>query len=364
MSISATKTASSSPFELTLRLRPGSRVDVIDVTREVKAAVGDRLARHRRALYCSHHTTAGYLEQSLCSRLRHDPDALDRFIGAFRQLFPPEADYQHDRLELRHELSEEQRQTEPLNADSHLTYIGSGLNNCVTYVNRAEAPVFFIELDGVFKDRHRIRRTTVIGYDQEREVTKLSIDVPVSRHTIDSVNLRDPRLGIMEQIEHEIARHGIEAGRVVVTLDGAEHHAGLTVNEYETMLMQHDLVEVLRNPVRFMAEKGRHMLANPRAIPNKTLNYAKYDMVRIYNELLDVLGITETRLEKLLAELVTRPASRFLRMRHSVNFLVSTQGRGSQPAIVAGRYQSPILVQWQRSEKSARRLTVSLTRFD
>ncbi len=364
MSITAAKPSSAPPFELTLRLRPGSRVDVIDVTKEVEAAVGDRLSSRRRALYCSHHTTAGYLEQSLCARLRHDPDALDRFIRAFGQLFPPDADYQHDRLDLRHELSDEQRRTEPLNADSHLTFIGSGLNNCVTYRNRAEAPVFFIDLDGVYQNQHRIRRTTIIGFDEEREVAKLEIDVPVSRHTIDSVNLKDPRLGIMDRIEQEIERHGIGTGRVVISLSGTEHHAGLTVNEYETMLMQHDLAEVLRNPVRFMAEKGRHMLANPRAIPNKTLNYAKYDMVRIYNELLDILGIAETRLEKLLAEIVTRPASRFLRMRHSVNLLISSRGSSGRSGVVAGRYQSPILVQWQRSDRSVRRLSVSLTRFD
>jgi len=36
-------------------------------------------------------------------------------------------------MELRTELSDAQRKVEPRNADSHLTYIGAGLRNCVTY---------------------------------------------------------------------------------------------------------------------------------------------------------------------------------------------------------------------------------------
>ena len=34
------------------------------------------------------------------------------------------------------------------NADSHLTFIGSGMRNCVTYRNQPLAPVYFIDLDG------------------------------------------------------------------------------------------------------------------------------------------------------------------------------------------------------------------------
>ena len=47
------------------------------------------------------------------------------------------------------------------------------------------------------------------------------------------------------------------------------------------------LAHVLRNPFRYAAEKGRHMWAHPRAIPAKALDYAKYDMVRALNQVLD-----------------------------------------------------------------------------
>ena len=44
------------------------------------------------------------------------------------------------------------------------------------------------------------------------------------------------------------------------------------------MLMRHDLVEVLKDPLKFAAQRGRHMIDDPLSIPTKTINYAKYDL--------------------------------------------------------------------------------------
>src|SRR4029079_4471085 len=101
-----------------------------------------------------------------------------------------------------------------------------------------------------------------------------------------------------------------------------ERRAGLTGNEYETLLMRHALADVLRNPFRFAAEKGRHILAHPRSIPGKALDYAKYDMVRALNQMLDVPGLRESLLERLFARAIAVPAGRFLRMKRSVNLRV------------------------------------------
>ena len=92
--------------------------------------------------------------------------------------------------------------------------------------------------------------------------------------------------------------HAVTKGRIRLSLGPGERHAGLTVNEYETLLMRHDLSEVLRDPVRFMAEKAGHMLGNPRAIPARTLDYAKYDLVRVFNRLVDALGLRESMVEE------------------------------------------------------------------
>ena len=111
-------------------------------------------------------------------------------------------------------------------------------------------------------------------------------------------------------------------------LDPAERHSALTVNEYETLLMKYDLAEVLRNPLRFVAEQYRNAMANPRAVPAKTLGYAKYDFVRVLNTGLDTLGLRGSIVEKLLARTLAVPAARFFRMRRSVSLLVSEREDG------------------------------------
>ena len=353
----------TAPSKLTVQFQPERRLDVIDVNRHVE---NDFLQEYQRALYCSHHTTAGFLEETICNRLDRCEDQVQEFISPFRELFPFGADYQHDQLHLRTELSPEQRRTEPRNADSHLTFISSGLENCVTYPSDPSRPVFFVDLDGVNKDNrdHRERQTTVIGYDEERMAGEAQIDVPVSNHRIDSVSLRDPRLGIFDQLHELLAERDIRTGRVVIDLPTDEKHAGLTVNEYETLLMKHDLAEVLRDPLQFMAEKGRNMLRDPGAIPGKAKNYAKYDLVRLVNKVVDTLGLSESIVERVIDKCLAVPAERFLRMKRSVSLLVTPDESNGQGTIVQGRYQSPILVQWHKANAQQRRLRVRLTRFE
>lgn len=350
-----------STAELTLELRPAARVDVIDVKHRIAEQYGDILAPYPRALYCSYHTTAGYLDEKLCARLHHDPDTLRTYLRAFQELFPAGASYRHDDLEQRVELSEAERAREPRNADSHLTFIGAGLQSCVSYENRADHSVYFVDLDGVNGPLRRQRRSTVIGYHEEVPVEEIALDVPVSNHAIDSINLRDTRVGLYDQLQRHVDRLGIDKGWIELSLEAEEQHAGLTVNEFETLLMRHDLVEVLRNPFRFMAEKGKNMLRDPRTIPHKAKEYAKYDLVQVINEALDAFGLSESVIERLIDRFMAVPAARFLSMKRSVRLLVSYDaGRGT---IVHGRYQSPILVQWQRAPGQARRLRATFVRF-
>ncbi len=350
--------------EVNLELIPQSRLDLIDVNQRVAQDFGQLLSAYRRVLYYSYHTTAGYFEQSLCRRLENSREGLQRWIGSFQRMFPPQADYRHDQLQLRSELSDEQRRTEPLNGDSHLTFIGSGLTNCVTYQNQEDQPVYFVDLDGIFGDTQRRRHTTVVGFNQERVACEFQTAVPVSHHPIDSVNLKDLRLGFFEELQEMLRAYGIVHGRVDVSLEPAESHAGLTVNEYETLLMKHDLIEVLRNPFRFMAEKGKSMLGNPRAIPGKAINYAKYDLVHVVNDFLDALGLSESFVERVIDKFLAFPASRFLWMKREASLLVSDPNGEGIGRIVEGTYQSPILVQWKRSRTRTRRLKVRLVRFD
>jgi len=353
----------TSPTELHLQFTPSQRLDIIDVTRRVSDVFGDRLSHYRKALYCSYHTTAGYFDQALCARLDHERDGLRTFIQAFQKLFPAGADYRHDALHLRSELSEIDRQREPRNADSHLTFIGSGLRNCVTYLNRPQTPVYFVELDGMYEGHLRQRQTSVIGFNREELVQSIELGIPVSSHPVDSINLKDPRIGMFEELEDRLSRLEITKGRIDISLASGERHAALTVNEYETLLMKHDLIDVLRNPLQFMASTGRRMIEDPRAIPSKMLSYAKYDLVQVLNETLDAFGMSESIVERIVDRLLAEPASRRLRMKRSMCLAVSDRQTPGRGRILEGTYQSPILVQWAKSASKARRVNVQFVRL-
>ena len=351
------------PQEISLDITPQFRFEIIDITKKISGLINGDKNSYRKATYCSFHTTAGYLEQSLCSRLKHKKDNIKSYINAFQQLFPINADYRHDEMHLRNELTEAERRVEPKNADSHLTFISSGLKNCVTYVNKAEMPVYFIDLDGVSEFGHRTRHTNVMYYNAEEVVFEQKVNIPVSNHPIDSVNLRNPKLGYLEKLNEILSKYEIERGRVDITLDPSERNAGITVNEYETLLMTHDLVQVLKNPMKFMSEKGRYILHHPAKIPSRTREYAKYDFVHIFNELMDAFHISQSVFEKMLAKVFTLPAERFLRVKRGVSFLISNNGKNRSAKIVQGRYQTPILVQWKETPKLTRAITLTITRF-
>ncbi len=351
------------PLELTVAIQPRARFDAIDVRARAADLHGDVLNGYKRCLYCSFHTTAGYLDQGLAARLGQDGQGLTGYMATFRALFPEGAPYRHDELDEREDLSDEQRVVEPKNADSHLAFMAAGLRSCVTYLNRPDEPVVFVDLDGVNDGRPRQRTTGIVGYDGEVEVWRTRLAIPVSGHPIDSINLRDPNLGLYELVAEMAGRHGVRKGRVRIEMAPGERQAGLTVNEYESLLMRYDLREVLRDPIRFMAEKGRHALQDPRAIPSKTKGYATYDLVQALNQLVDALGLEESWIERLLARAMAVPAARFLRMKRSVSLLVSDRRTPGKGGIVDGTYQRPILVQWQQAPRRARHLELTLSEF-
>ena len=351
------------PVEVALTVQPRARIDLVDVRRRVSETHGDVLDPFPLALYSSFHTTAGYLDQSLATRLNRKRGGLGSYLSFFRAVFPEGAGYKHDQLDLREELSEAQRQTEPPNADSHLAFISAGLRNCVTYRGRNGAPVYLIDLDGVYRGQARQRVTTVLGYSAEEEVARDRVTVPMSAHPVDSVSLKDPRFGVFERCDALIRRHGVQQGRIQLALGPGEEQAGLTVNEYETLLMRHDLAEVLRDPLRFMAENSRDLLSDPRSIPNKTINYAKYDLVQVFNELFDVLRLSDSVVERILSRFFVAPARRFLQVKRSVSLPVSDRETPGTGRLAQGRYQSPILMQWRRNEPRTRVVDITLTRF-
>lgn len=350
------------PFQFALDITPQTRLALTDVRGRAAAVIGDELDRYTRCFYSSLHTTAGYLPQSLQKRLVGRRQGITSYLDVYRALFPERGGYRHDQLDERTELTAEQRLREPLNGDSHLMFILGGLRACVSYRVRPDS-VYFVDLDGMCAGTPRSRTTVLVGYDDEIEVARTSLRVPVSAHPIEAVSLKDPRYGLHEQLGDFIARHPSGKGRLKLELAPGERHACLTVNEYETLLMRHDLTDVLREPFRFAAEKARHIWNDPRAVPQKARAYARYDLVRALNQLVDVLGLPTSRIEQWAARALAVPAERVFGVKRSIDLLVSDANPTGRAAIVEGAYQSPILIQWRAAARRARTVNVSLTQF-
>ena len=101
------------------------------------------------------------------------------------------------------------------------------------------------------------------------------------------------------------------------------------------------------------------MIDDPLAIPSKTLNYAKYDVPRAINSLIEALHWDHSVFERAMAKLMAVPARRLLRSRR-VTFLASHDDVLGRPTLVRGTYQSPILVQWKSAEGQARTIEITL----
>ena len=350
------------PLQFALDITPQSRLALTDVHSHAAATIGNPLERYTRCFYSSLHTTAGYLPQSLQRRLAGRGEGITSYLELYRALFPEQGGYRHDELGERTELTAEQRLREPLNGDSHLRFILGGLRACVSYRLQPD-PVYFVDLDGMCGSTPRNRTTVLVGYDEEVEVAQTDLRVPVSGHPIAAVSLKDPRYALHEQLSDFIARHGSGKGRLRLELPPGERDACLTVNEYETLLMRHDLTDVLREPFRFAAEKARHVWNEPRAVPLKARAYARYDVVQAANQLVDVLGLPTSRLEQWAARALAKPAERLFGVKRSVDLLVSDTNPTGRAEIVEGTYQSPILIHWRDATAGARTVRASLTEF-
>jgi len=120
---------------------------------------------------------------------------------------------------------------------------------------------------------------------------------------------------------------------------------------------------VLRNPLRFAAERARHAWNDPRAIPAKARAYAKYDLVYALNRLVEKMGLQSSVIERLLARTLAVGATRFFQADRSVDLLVSDSRTPGKGTVVEGTYQTPILVQWKSAPETVRQVDISLTRF-
>ena len=352
------------PSRIILELIPKARFSITDVFEKITEQYGCLLQNYQRLMFCSLHTTAGYLEEGFCAKIGYNEGRLRQFIRSFQKIFPQNAGYFHDRLELRDELGESQKKREPLNADSHLTFIGAGLENCVVRVNEANSPVYFVDLDGVYGKQRRNRRTIILAYNRQELVYRGNFCVPVTEgHSINSFNLKDTKYGLFPYLHDLLFSYGVGNGLIEIRLGGEEHHAALTVNEYETLLMRNDLPNAIRDPLHYMIGRGKNLIQNPASIPAKTRGYAVYDLIHFYNEIMNSLQIGRPVFEKIFPYL-SASASRVFRLKRHIRFMVSGADKSQAGHVIQGRYQNPILLQYKRPAKDFRVLEIKVWKFD
>ena len=351
------------PREMLLHLTPHTRFDIIDVAARVREQYRDVFTDYGKTLCCSFHTTAGYLDQPFCAALGYSEKRLRQFLLIFQKVFPPNAGYSHDCMRLRTELSESAKAHEPANGDSHLTFMSAGLQNCVTYTNTAHWPIYFIDLDGLSTHSHRTRRTTLLLYNKAVVAYRGRFAIPTqTAHAIDAFNLLDPHYGLFAHLHTLIECYSIAQGRIDIRLAPDERQVGLTVNEYEPMLMRNDFREVLRDPLRYMVRRSKELLRHPAAISAKMREYTISDLIHLYNEVMDNVQIGRSLIDRGLSFL-SGPASRLFRVKREISLFISGSGEAGRGRIMQGTYQSPILIQSQPAEKGVRGLEITLWAF-
>ena len=166
--------------------------------------------------------------------------------------------------------------------------------------------------------------------------------MPVSKHPIDSVNLADPRLGLLEQINELLARSGPRARpRRHRRSRPSERNVGLTVNEYETLLMQTRPRRGAEGPAALRGDQGAAHARRPaRRSPARRSNYAKYDVVRVLNSLMEALRLDQSSLERLVAKVMSVPARGSCARAGSASS-PARDGDHAAARVVRGTYSEP-----------------------
>lgn len=326
-----------------------------------------------RVAFCSVHTTAGFLEQPLVLKLGNNREGIESLVRSARRLFPEGAPYWHDRMELRSELSAEQRKHEPLNADSHLAFICLGLCNCVLYEFTPDHPVYFIDLDGKSKETFRSRKSMVVGYNNATCVHEetLKVDLPKKNQCAVDLNRSLPDLQAL------VAKYQIHRGLVTIELAPGEKHAGITVNEFEALLVERDITDVLMNPLKYMLHNAPQFARHPLMVPSKAKNILQYEIrlairdglrvanrsVSILEYMVERLGIHLPLLEYVIDRIASPLEARWMNLGSTIQLLINAKDKDPLGRVVVGTYQSPILIQWRRPESDVREMRLRLLRF-
>lgn len=309
----------------------------------------------------------------MATKLGNNSEGIDHLVRSAHRLFPEGAPYWHDRMELRNELTPEQRKHEPLNADSHLAFICLGLCNCALYEFAPDAPIYFIDLDGESRGTFRSRKTLAVGYNHTQCVHEEILSIKIPQKDQYALDLSQH----LNRLQSLVNKHNIHHGLVILELDSDEKNAGITVNEYETLLVERDLIDVLKNPLKYMLDNASALIRHPLTLPGKAKKILTYELhlairdglrfasrsVSALEYMVERLGMRLPLLESVIDRLATPLENRWMNLGTTARFLIHADHGVSPGRIAIGTYQSPILIQWRRPNTDIRKLRVRLLQF-
>ncbi len=363
----------NSTVAATLHFSPRSRLDIKNVSSALAEVEHGPFASFEKIAICSLHTTAGFIEQPLATKLGNNSEGIDHLVRSAHRLFPEGAPYWHDRMELRNELTPEQRKHEPLNADSHLAFICLGLCNCALYEFAPDAPIYFIDLDGESRGTFRSRRTLAVGYNHTQCVHEEILAIKMPQKDQYALDLSQH----LNRLQSLVNKHNIHHGLVILELDSDEKNAGITVNEYETLLVERDLIDVLKNPLKYMLDNASALMRHPLTLPGEAKKILTYELhlairdglrfasrsVSALEYMVERLGMRLPLLESVIDRLATPLENRWMNLGTTARFLIHADHDVSPGRIAIGTYQSPILIQWRQPNTDIRKLRIRLLQF-
>ncbi|HEY0196691.1 MAG TPA: secondary thiamine-phosphate synthase enzyme YjbQ [Methanobacterium sp.] len=128
-----------------LELKTNQRVEIIDITRSINAALGESgLRKGLVNIYSKHSTSAIFINEN-------EAGLVEDYVDLIESLIPTGKNYKHDRIDN--------------NADSHLRSFIIGSNQTVPFDNGSMnlgtwQSVFFLDMDG---PRNRKVNITIMG---------------------------------------------------------------------------------------------------------------------------------------------------------------------------------------------------------
>jgi secondary thiamine-phosphate synthase enzyme len=128
-----------------LELKTTDRIEIMDITRNINAALAESGIRKGLVnIYSKHSTTAIFINEN-------ESGLLKDYLNLIEGLIPSNQNYRHDRIDN--------------NADSHLRSFILGNNETIPFLNSSMSlgtwqSVFFLEMDG---SRNRQVTITIMG---------------------------------------------------------------------------------------------------------------------------------------------------------------------------------------------------------